>query len=1366
MKQMPILDNVYTRVDVLDIVDNSFVRVASVYLLGEASKYVKSPTDINPKNKQLAAAIGINAIKALAQTPNVSGGDDWDELDDTDFEELLNMEDIPMIESSKQVKKRDIKGDHISSMILYTKDKLSDIADKIALTTNIKPYKQYLWMSDARQSLTGDELSLMSHWTTAVRVIDGYPIDGYRGTSTNHQSSIEPFVDDSVLVLTCISLDSVVGDKSKLQMIARSDAESFEQIYTNLIQRFFPMMTFLIFTQYLSDENQLETKFEQLEFDSKDIMKRHEQLDKMLPELNKHKQVSIDSSDFLTITTTGMILSTSHVDQVQRIDTMKLFQFIDIAALAEVAMIDLYRLDNEFRPVRIRKLPQRDQYRLAKDDMLLFSGFYSRRSLVQLRTMIITLLPRKEYELILIIVDQYGTVWIKTQPSQLYSFSKSTFLEFISPIIDPILKILNSVEIAFISQERIPLLNGPTGLQYNIISSSSKITFKFPVDYQKLLDLFADKLLSAGLIAPFSVDWNKRRKAITYFEIRYGVSRALESNHKHKIIEIKDLSGIAMVSLSNLDVEETSLYVDVIGRLIVGSSSKLTLTSVSQHQLSVIDPILYRPRVSSDIYSRICQKKFQPVITTKDDTKAVEYYNFTFNKPEYYKCPSKGAPVLGFIQNKHEKGFCLPCCRKTKPAVDVKAACINQTETDMQQSASSSTYKIDYPINEIHNSKIMHRRVAMPAYVEQLLGLTGIVANGTILSSHKTIQDGMDPSTKSYLQTAIMIASIKTNQGTPLYKTHRELIIDMIAMIKEPLAQVNIMRNKMVSERYITPQALIHAIEDQFLKMTVLDIHERLSAVEWNDLIIYLANCMGLNVLLLADERISASGIQIINLLDIDVSQPTTILLKRINLEWSIANHNTRALYLPITTSAFKVQYKSALLLERLDTSKSLPKIKRVVMGPAASLFSKQLTLDRLNDVIKHSKQYKLISDMSDQKVAVVGIGKSRMVCTISTLTTTIKAEPINVSPTASMSDILTFITDYNNCYVDETPKSKDLLVSYKLYLQAALKQQKPYEYVALTVFLLKASKLLVHDNMVIGLIVSLIDTNRVMATELMFCKPLSVKQATIELSRYKRELEALQSKVNPKSILCYPLLAETEFITWMINPLRAQEMSKCKLDMKDAFDIGMYSNEIYHLLVRDVVSVWKRERVSELDAFMLKEIKKLGSPPIVQTKVDSLITRLCDQYASYDPIIVRSVVVHLFEQINSVGRTLNDAIAQYKASEDFVGFQLKNIHRMQRDMLQRKINSIVNDLTTKTKTYPSFDIDISAADQRNVFYKNSKLLIHSSMFDDLKEMLLSDLTNPFRRDYIINAQLSEAILADVRLHAGELIYIQRLSDK
>ena len=74
------------------------------------------------------------------------------------------------------------------------------------------------------------------------------------------------------------------------------------------------------------------------------------------------------------------------------------------------------------------------------------------------------------------------------------------------------------------------------------------------------------------------------------------------------------------------------------------------------------------------VYSRICQKKLQPIpyseqelmkLPAKEKEKAVKYWNFTTQEPMWYICPNVKFPYLSFIPKQHPKGYCLPCCKKT-----------------------------------------------------------------------------------------------------------------------------------------------------------------------------------------------------------------------------------------------------------------------------------------------------------------------------------------------------------------------------------------------------------------------------------------------------------------------------------------------------------------------------------------------------------------------------------------------------------------------------------------------------------------------------------------------------------------------------
>jgi len=77
------------------------------------------------------------------------------------------------------------------------------------------------------------------------------------------------------------------------------------------------------------------------------------------------------------------------------------------------------------------------------------------------------------------------------------------------------------------------------------------------------------------------------------------------------------------------------------------------------------------------VYSRICQKKNQPIILSTDEYNALvpdkkknvlKYWNFTTKSPAYYQCPNPKYPHIQFTVKKHPKDYCIPCC-KVKPAL-------------------------------------------------------------------------------------------------------------------------------------------------------------------------------------------------------------------------------------------------------------------------------------------------------------------------------------------------------------------------------------------------------------------------------------------------------------------------------------------------------------------------------------------------------------------------------------------------------------------------------------------------------------------------------------------------------------------------
>ena len=138
---------------------------------------------------------------------------------------------------------------------------------------------------------------------------------------------------------------------------------------------------------------------------------------------------------------------------------------------------------------------------------------------------------------------------------------------------------------------------------------------------------------------------------------------------------------------------------------------------------------------------------------------------------------------------------------------------------------------------------------------------------------------------------------------------------------------------------------------------------------------------------------------------------------------------------------------------------------------------------------------------------------------------------------------------------------------------------------------------------------------------------------------------------------------------------------------------------------------------------------------------------------------------MNLFDHINAIDRNTSQAVARIKDSTLFMGFELKNVHRLSKEQIKDKVISLMKELTIKSSEYPTFDMDMSTKNQVKKFYDNKtgKLIIHKSLYDDIAGMIVSDLMNPFRRDYITHLQLIDSSLSDMKPHFGELIYIQHI---
>lgn len=126
--------------------------------------------------------------------------------------------------------------------------------------------------------------------------------------------------------------------------------------------------------------------------------------------------------------------------------------------------------------------------------------------------------------------------------------------------------------------------------------------------------------------------------------------------------------------------------------------------------LEAHDPNLFNMQIhgSRTVYSRICQKQYQPVPidaaqTAKlDPDSYVKFWNYTTESETYYHCPNADYKHPYFMVGYHPLGYCLMCCKKNKALPNstqarVRQKCIeNHTVTGDQTKSVKTRYAINY----------------------------------------------------------------------------------------------------------------------------------------------------------------------------------------------------------------------------------------------------------------------------------------------------------------------------------------------------------------------------------------------------------------------------------------------------------------------------------------------------------------------------------------------------------------------------------------------------------------------------------------------------------------------------------------------
>ena len=192
------------------------------------------------------------------------------------------------------------KSAQISTISVYPEDRVSELKEKIFLQTNIPPYKQYLYIK-----FNGNFIPLYYRIIAngminvdiqkaigiATKIL-GVPVD------TNFfNDKKEVLIEAGDMFFTVgdventfntqtfyvISIDSVIGSlKRVLDEMTRTDPDQVELMYYGFVVKYWPMLTYDIFLQYLSDEKSIPKNYPDMAPSRSSLQSRMESEQKVL----------------------------------------------------------------------------------------------------------------------------------------------------------------------------------------------------------------------------------------------------------------------------------------------------------------------------------------------------------------------------------------------------------------------------------------------------------------------------------------------------------------------------------------------------------------------------------------------------------------------------------------------------------------------------------------------------------------------------------------------------------------------------------------------------------------------------------------------------------------------------------------------------------------------------------------------------------------------------------------------------------------------------------------------------------------------------------------------------------------------------
>jgi hypothetical protein len=779
------------------------------------------------------------------------------------------------------------------------------------------------------------------------------------------------------------------------------------------------------------------------------------------------------------------------------------------------------------------------------------------------------------------------------------------------------------------------------------------------------------------------------------------------------------------------------------------------------------DPLLYdfkRLYNSTMVYSRLCQKKNQPIILNDDEydslsetkkKEIVTYWNFTTKSPAYYQCPNPKYPHLQFTVNKHPKDYCIPCC-KIKP-VDPNSE--NNTKELIYNTCLEKHVYTDAKVNLDTKYIMSYGKFITPG---RICNLPEETIEPLLYESFSEIS-GLEPKCKNKYYIYGIEQNIKyiTNVG---YITLLAFTLDMsvselmeqtvVFLKKMPVYFKTIMDGKII-KYFKTITYLIDAIENNFISDNILTSNKK---VPWNLIFIDIAYYY-FNIISVIFDDLSTTHEYIKLQLTNKITNATTDKNYK-----SLFMIKKNKMYNPIYNINSSIYFKTKIINKKLFSSDDilLDILTKISEFSAADMEAghESPNLEILKKFISVSKYkitkyfvnshnlcyYTEITHNNNNKIFVPVAFSIHIADTTESI---IEYKPFKIAQNNTPFKYLNaFIKDFNHwiATISELNLTKEKTLPLEQRVIPVYKYIMANKWIYLNNPWSGKKNTLAADEEknIIGFICNGIN---------FYHEPLSYK--------FVKTI----SKAPLERILYHPDIVNENLTskTTIVDP-RAKNITK-----------NIYKYHLYELLLLEFIELLNKEKNKEIRHLIKKQILK-RTDANAEEVIATINTILDDYYKRY-PDENNSDSDILIEQINDYAINHRDKkllLAQIDAmTYNFDKIMINSFKEMPKKQLITALTKIskqivtivyeknVNKILSEITEFPNMFISCQNQFSEMVYCKQNKLIITKENLEILLEIMASDILNKFKSHYIFNQLFTDNIISYLKFIRRPHEYIE-----